>query len=274
MPKPDELSSYIIKGGEEGRARLSVVARVMAPTTERLLDRFEPLGELTVIDAGCGGGDVSFELAERVGPNGRVIGFDLDEIKLASAREEAEQRNASHVEFYKGSVMEKWPAEGAALVYVRFVLTHLPVPEALLFRAMEALSPGGMIVVEDVDFGGHFCDPDCPAFSRYSELYAEAARQRGADAFIGRRLARMLATAGFADVDSALVQPYGRSGEVKLVSSLTFAAIGDAIVAAQLATAGEVAKLKAELQAFAARPDTTLALPRVFQAWGRKPDEV
>ena len=237
MPKPDELSSYIIKGGEEGRARLSVVARVMAPTTERLLDRFEPLGELTVIDAGCGGGDVSFELAERVGPNGRVIGFDLDEIKLASAREEAEQRNASHVEFYKGSVMEKWPAEGAALVYVRFVLTHLPVPEALLFRAMEALSPGGMIVVEDVDFGGHFCDPDCPAFSRYSELYAEAARQRGADAFIGRRLARMLDTAGFADVDSALVQPYGRSGEVKLVSSLTFAAIGDAIVAAQLATA-------------------------------------
>jgi hypothetical protein len=47
---------------------------------------------------------------------------------------------------------------------------------------MEALSPGGTIVVEDVDFGGHFCDPPCPAFSRYSELYVEAARQRGADA--------------------------------------------------------------------------------------------
>jgi hypothetical protein len=61
-------------------------------------------------------------------------------------------------------------------------MTHLPVPEALLFRAMEALSPGGTIVVEDVDVGGHFCDPPCPAFSRYSELYVEAARQRGADA--------------------------------------------------------------------------------------------
>jgi ubiquinone/menaquinone biosynthesis C-methylase UbiE len=182
MAHLEELRSYIIKGGEEGRARLSVLARVMAPTTDRLLDRFEPLLGRTVIDAGCGGGDVSFELAERVGASGRVIAFDLDETKLEAAREQAGRRQLSYVEFHKGSVVEKWPAEGAAIAYVRFVMTHLPVPEALLFRAMEALSPGGTIVVEDVDFGGHFCDPPCPAFSRYSELYVEAARQRGADA--------------------------------------------------------------------------------------------
>lgn len=272
MSNPEELSAYIIKGGEEGRARLSVLARVLTPTTTRLLDRFEPLGGWRVIDAGCGGGDVSFELAERVGPGGRVIAFDLDETKLTSARDEAERRQVGHVEFHKGSVVEKWPAEGAALVYVRFVLTHLPVPEALLFRAMEALAPGGTIIVEDIDFDGHFCDPPCPAFSRYGELYAQAAHQRGADAFIGRRLARMLDTAGFADVDSSLVQPYGRGGEVKQISSLTFAAISDAIVASGLAAAEEVATLRAELEAFAARPDTTLALPRIFQAWGRKPE--
>ena len=79
----EELGNYIIKGGEQGRARLSVIARVLAPTTEALLDRFEPLQGSTVIDAGCGGGDVSFELAERVGTSGRVIAFDLDEAKIA-----------------------------------------------------------------------------------------------------------------------------------------------------------------------------------------------
>ena len=126
MPKPEELSNYIIKGGEEGRARLSVLARVLAPTTETLLDRFEPFAGLKVIDAGCGGGDVSFELAERVGPDGHVVGFDLDEIKLVSARDEARRRQFGHIEFHKGSVMEKWPAEGAALVYVRFVMTRTP----------------------------------------------------------------------------------------------------------------------------------------------------
>lgn len=271
MLEPDELSSYIIKGGEEGRARLSVLARVLAPTTQKLFDRFEPLKGELAIDAGCGAGDVSFEIAERVGPGGRVVAFDLDETKLAAARAEADRRKGGRVEFLRASVVEKWPAEGAGLVYVRFVMTHLPVPEALLFRAMEALSPGGMIIVEDIDFGGHFCDPPCPAFSRYGELYAEAAKQYGVDAFIGRRLARMLDTAGFADVDSELVQPYGRSGDVKQISSLTFAAISDAVTAAKLATANEVAAIRTELQAFAARPDTTLSLPRIFQVWGRKP---
>jgi hypothetical protein len=37
MSKPEELSTYIIKGGEEGRARLSVLARVLAPTRKDCL---------------------------------------------------------------------------------------------------------------------------------------------------------------------------------------------------------------------------------------------
>ena len=270
MAKAEKLDSYIIKGGEEGRARLSVLARVLAPTTEKLFDRFEPLQGQVVIDAGCGGGDVSFELAERVGSGGRVVGFDLDEAKLASARAEAGRREFGNVEFHHGNVVDPWPARDASFVYVRFVLTHLAKPEDLLARAMDALTPGGLLVVEDIDFGGHFCDPHCPAFYRYSELYAAAAQLRGADAFIGSKLVRMLDEAGFTAVGSSLVQPYGRSGEVKQISSLTFAAISDAVVASKLATAEEVAAIKAELQAFAARPDTTLALPRIFQAWGRK----
>jgi hypothetical protein len=52
---------------------------------------------------------------------------------------------------------------------------------------------------------------------------------------------------------------------------MTLAAIGDAVVASELATAREIASVKAELRAFAARPDATLSLPRIFQAWGRKP---
>ena len=81
MPKAEELSSYIIKGGEEGRSLLTVISRLLAPATQALFDRFEPLADLSAIDAGCGGGDVNFELAARVGPNGHVVGFDLDALK-------------------------------------------------------------------------------------------------------------------------------------------------------------------------------------------------
>jgi len=271
MSVTPELSAYIIKGGDEGRARLSVLARVLEPTTNALLDRFAPLAGALVVDAGCGGGDVSLELARRVGPTGRVIGFDLDDQKLAAAAANARLHGLDNVSFTNASVVGPWPAASAAVVYVRFVLTHLPEPERLLARAMQALAPGGVLIVEDIDFAGHFCDPPCPAFDRYVDLYTALAAARGADAWIGRKLLGLLETAGFEGVDTALVQPFGRSGEVKQMASLTFAAIGDSVVAASLATATEVGHLQQELHAHAARPDATHSMPRIFQAWGRKP---
>ena len=42
MPDAEELRSYFIRGGEQGRSRLAVISRVLAPSTQALLDRFEP----------------------------------------------------------------------------------------------------------------------------------------------------------------------------------------------------------------------------------------
>ena len=56
-----DTSSYIIQGGVAGRERLRVLARVMAPGTNALLDRLGSLSGLRCLDAGCGGGDVTQE---------------------------------------------------------------------------------------------------------------------------------------------------------------------------------------------------------------------
>ncbi|WP_292650503.1 methyltransferase domain-containing protein [Mesorhizobium sp.] len=269
MANVEELRSYIIKGGEEGRSRLALISRVLAPATRALLDRFEPLNGMLALDAGCGGGDVSFELAARVGSNGRVVGFDLDEEKLAAAREEAANRGLANVAFHKASVLDPWPISGAALVYIRFVLTHLASPEEVLARARAALAPGGVLIVEDIDYAGQFCDPPCPAVDRYSELFVATLKARGGDPFIGRRLVRLLESAGFASVDSGLVQPFGRSRDIKQTTSLTMAAIAGAVAASGIATAEEVDHLTREIKSFADRSDTTISLPRIFQAWGR-----
>ena len=86
---------------------------------------------------------------------------------------------------------------GCGADYVRFVLTHLAKPQDMLAQAWQALAPGGVLVVEDIDYEGKFCEPPCPAFERHAELYVAAARQRGADPFIGRRLVRLLEEAAF-----------------------------------------------------------------------------
>jgi SAM-dependent methyltransferase len=270
MSRSGDLSSYMIRGGNEGRARMSVISRVLGPATGALLDRFEPLEGMLAIDAGCGGGDVTLELAQRVGPNGRVIGFDLDEVKLAAARAEAVEQGIANVEFQKASVLEEWPTAGASLVHIRFVLTHLAEPEQMLSRAKDALAPGGTIVVEDIDYAGQFCDPASAAVEHYGRLYIAAAQARGGDPFIGRKLVRLLESAGFGEVDACLAQPFGRSGDIKQIAPLTLAAISDALVACGVATRDEIETAATELKAFTERTDTTISTPRIFQAWGRK----
>jgi ubiquinone/menaquinone biosynthesis C-methylase UbiE len=270
MATAEKPSTYIIKGGEQGRARMAVISRVLAPATEALLDRFQPLAGMRVADAGCGGGDVTFELAERVGASGRVVGFDLDESKLAAAREEATRRGVANVEFAYANVLDEWPIDRADFVHIRFVLCHLAKPERMLAKAMDVLVPGGRIVVQDIDYAGQFCDPPSAAVDRYNQLYVAAAQARGGDPFIGRRLTRLLEDVGFSEVDAGLVQPFGRTGDVKHIAPLTLAAIADSIVVSGVATKDELDDATRELEAFTQRTDTMISTPRIFQAWGRK----
>lgn len=265
------LDSYIIRGGEEGRARLSVLARALRPTTLRHIRGLGSIAGASVVDAACGGGDVTFDLADCAGPDGRVLGLDLDEAKLGLARAEAQARGLANVTFEMADVAAPWPVEGVDLVYARFILTHLADPGTLLRRARDALRPGGRILVEDIDIAGYFCDPESAAFDRSNELYVAAAHGRECDPFIGRRLARHLEAAGFRQVETGLVQPFGREGDAKQIAALTFAAVSGGIVAAGLATEAEAASIQAELDAFTARPDTTISLPRIFWARGEAP---
>jgi len=266
----DALKIYPIKGGEVGRARLAVLAGVLAPTTEQHLDRAGPLAGLKVVDVGCGGGDVTFALARRVGPKGQVIGIDLDEEKLGWARAEAQAQGLSHVRFETCDVTQAWPVIGADLVYARFILTHLRDPGALLARAMEALKPGAMILVEDIDIAGRFSYPENAAVSAAADLYIALSQKRGGDPLIGRRLDFLLEEAGFRHVETTVVQPFSRQGGAKDVAALTFAAIGDGLKAEGLASAEEIARIAREIDDFNDRPDTVVSMPRIFQAWGRK----
>ena len=69
----------VIRGEIHGRERLRVISRIMHPTSSSLLDRLELHEGLVCADFGCGGGDLTVELARRVGPTGKAFGFDIDQ---------------------------------------------------------------------------------------------------------------------------------------------------------------------------------------------------
>jgi SAM-dependent methyltransferase len=262
---------YLIRGGVDGRVRLRVLARVMWPTTRELLARIRVAEDARCLDVGCGGGDVTIPLARLV-PRGHVVGTDVDDVKLELARAEALPAGVENVEFRHEDVTEPpRRAEWFDLIYARFLLTHLPDPAEVMARLVARLRPGGVLVVEDIDCSGHFCHPASAAFRRYVELYATAARARGGDPDIGPKLPSLLARAGLDELGMHVVQPAGFQGDATIIAPITLQAIGDAVVDAGLATTQELTQLHGELSAYARTPGTVMSLPRVVQAWGRRP---
>jgi ubiquinone/menaquinone biosynthesis C-methylase UbiE len=262
---------YILRGGIDGRERLRIVSRVMQPTTHALLYRAGIRPGLACLDVGCGGGDVAFDLAQMVGPEGKVVGTDIDETKLDLARGEARARGLTNIEFRMADITKGSPEPEFDFVHARFVLTHVPNPGLVLANMHGALRRAGVAVLEDIDFQGYFCYPDSPALWRYVELYSETVRRLGGDAYVGPRLPSLLAEAEFVDVQMNVVQPAGTAGEVKVITPITMENIADAVIGEGLASRTEIDGIVAELYEYARTPGTIGCMPRIVEAWGRTP---
>jgi SAM-dependent methyltransferase len=266
--RPVERAHYIIRGGVQGRERLRILSRVMRPTTLALFDRVGIRSGMACLDVGCGGGDVTFDLARIVGTEGRIVGTDIDGVKLELARQEAEAQRLGNIEFRLSDIRDGQADPQFDVAYARYLLTHLKDRLGALATMHRALRPRGVVVVEDTDYTGNFCYPDCPAFRRFCELYSQAAQSRGGDPNIGPRLPGLLLDVGFERVQMSIVQPAGIEGEVKLIPPLTMECIADCVVADGLASRAEVDQIIAELHEFARDTRTIVAFPRVVQAWG------
>jgi SAM-dependent methyltransferase len=263
-----KTSEYILRGGVDGRERLRTLSRVMQPTSLALLQRAGIRSGMACLEIGCGGGDLAFDMARMTGASGRVVGTDFDQTELDLAKSEAANLQLTNIEWRLADITESEPGAEFDLVHARFLLTHLPDPAAAVARMRRPLRPGGVIVVEDIDFRGHFAYPESAALDRYVELYMQLARRGGRDPIIGPRLPALLRNAGFQNVQMNVVQPAGLSGDVKLMTPLTMESIGDKIVAEDLASAAEVAILVAALYEYARTPGTIGCVPRVVEAWG------
>ena len=121
---------------------------------DRILDLALPRrGALDALDAGCGTGFLSFELAGR---GHRVTGIDFAPAMLAEARRKAAERGVA-IRFEEGDA-EQLPFAGGTfdLVVSRHVLWTLPHPEAAIDEWVRVLRPGGRLAVIDGQFDPGF----------------------------------------------------------------------------------------------------------------------
>jgi SAM-dependent methyltransferase len=152
----------------------------------------------SLLDVGCGPGNLTLDLAARVAP-GRVVGVDRSEAVLELARAEAAAtEGAPDVTFAVGDAYALPFEDGTFdVVHAHQLLQHLGDPVAALRELRRVARPGGVVAVRDADYAGMTWYPASPVLDEWSALYHEVTQANGAEADAGRRLSSWALAAGF-----------------------------------------------------------------------------
>ncbi len=104
----------------------------------------------SVLDAGCGTGDATICIAEQLRESGaRVVALDFSRASLAIARERAQVRGLTNIEFVEASI-EDLPRLGLGsfdYIISSGVLHHLASPEVGLGALRQVLKPDGGLAI-------------------------------------------------------------------------------------------------------------------------------
>lgn len=205
------MSEYILGETRDETARLQAQA-ARHPVGERL--RWAGLGSgQTVVDAGCGPGELSRIAAELVGPTGRVLGFDRSEVRLEEARARPPPAGAGALEFLTGDVLAPPVPPGSAdFVLCHYVLEHVPNRPAAVAALAALLRPGGTLCLCDADHVGNIMWPVSPELERGLQTVRAALLEAGIDAHAGRKLFSLARDAGLVNLE-VRAEAIGYAGE-------------------------------------------------------------
>jgi SAM-dependent methyltransferase len=252
------MSGYVYdQAFEHERARLAGMEAQWDPGTFRHIDGLGLKPGASCWEIGGGGGSVAAWL-ETVAGHLLVTDVDTRFIEsLASDQVTVERHDV---------VVDPLPDERFDLIHARLVLEHLPARDAVVDRLVEALSPGGWLLLEDYDWTSYGAEPGSEATDRVTQAVLGLMKGAGFDPYFGRRLLGELETRGLKETGAegrSLVMSGGHPGIAFYRFSLL--SLRDPLVSSGAVTEADVEEVLAEID----REDRTLISPVMIAAWGR-----
>lgn len=265
---------YPLGHGDAELDRLIKQSQFFGVLTEQVLRLAGVSAGMTVLDVGCGAGDVSLLAASLVGPGGRVIGVDRSADAIALARRRAVASGIANVEFRVADLATFALDERVDAVIGRLVLMYFADPVAQLRRLVELVRPGGLVVFQEMHVRGGGSEPRCELWELAIRRVDDAFRRAGADPALATRLARVFLDAGLprpelllgARVDhGAPAASYGALAEITRTLLPVMERTG-------IATAREIEidTLAARLRDEALAQRATVFAPPLIGAWARR----
>lgn len=109
-----------------------------------VLERLELMGDETVLDAGCGTGQVTEALRERL-PRGQVIALDASPSMIAKA---VERLGADRMTYLTHDLMEPIPIDRVDAILSTATFHWVPDHDRLFANLAAVLEPGGQLVAQ------------------------------------------------------------------------------------------------------------------------------
>jgi SAM-dependent methyltransferase len=199
---------YVHARDAEEYLRLRNQAAMWQSATETFLDKLGLKPGMSCLDVGSGTGSVMRLLADRVGPDGKVTGLEIDGKLGAQALADLKTEGGAEFALVEGNALEMETLPGAPfdLTYCRLFLMHMQDPVAVLERMLAWTKPGGVLAAQEFDFGAIAIEPLCPAMGEFNRLFEGVFRGHGRNLRAGRQLPAQFEAAGIGVPDGTLAE--------------------------------------------------------------------
>jgi ubiquinone/menaquinone biosynthesis C-methylase UbiE len=268
-------SDYVLGHTQQELERLIAQGKFIGDLTEHVLRLAGINSGLSVLDIGCGPGDVSFLARSLVGPEGAVIGVDRSPDAIAIARQRAQKAQLSNVEFIATDLDKLTLDQPVDALIGRLVLMYFPKPAVVLRHLLSFVKPGGIVAFQELDMESIVAQPMCDEFWLAGQRLNQTFARAGIDLRTGLKLPSIFQEAGLPApqmLQLARVEHGPESQAYAWIAQLTRTLL-PLMQQTGVATADDVRvdTLAARMRDEAVAKKAVLVLPPFIGAWTHKP---
>lgn len=233
--------------------RQQLLAQILNPMTAPLLAGISAGSVGSILDLGCGQGNTTRFLAGTFA-GATAVGLDYDQKLVDYARGQA--GNPAGVSFQQGDAAALPFADASFdLVFCRYLLLHLPDPDAAIREMLRVTKPGGYTIAFEPDCMLDMSYPENAGLPTITYLFQSLFAQPQ----MGRQLVYRFRAAGARQLQAgAMLGMEFDGGLYKRIYRLTAESLAPAIEAKGLLSAEAYATLLKQMHELEASPEATV----------------